>query len=251
MRIRITPLLHSIAVTSLLQFSVLGSESGDGPVPVTASASPEARALLQVLYSISGEHTLTGQHNYPNTKDTYTLRTAQVCGKVPAVFGQDFGFAAPGNQDAAAARPDVIAEIKRQVVLLDWAHNQFKKFGRPSVEALGALEILKGIEEGQSFFCVQYAHLYASAAASLGWVDRELALRRHQDPLGGGSTEHLTTELWCNQHRKWVMMDPTANLHIEKDGIPLNGFGPAGVESHEPVWGSRSGLRGGDRTVRL
>ena len=55
-------------------------------------------------------------------------------------------------------------------------------------------------------------------------MDRELALRRHQDPPGGGSTEHLTTEIWSDQHRKWVMMDPTANMHIEKDGIPLNGF---------------------------
>jgi mannan endo-1,4-beta-mannosidase len=503
------------------------------PAPVVADASPEAKALLALLHSISGKYTLTGQHNYPNTKDTYTLSTAQVCGKTPAVFGQDFGFAAPGSQDAAAARPDIIAEIQRQhekgsiitlcwhavrptddepvtfrgsvqgkltdqqwhdlltpgtqlhsrwcaqvdviagylkelqaahipvlwrpyhemngdwfwwggrrgthgtialyrqlfdrfqnyhklnnllwvwsvdrptspqrqfadyfpgtnyfdvaaldvyqsdfkrdyyqglvklaagkpaalaevgpapalavleeqpgwawwmtwagfvggsrggdtnalrelvnaprslslsdrayrvaigplraasgrseigpasnqsgaravplqkldglpyvrseyterfrfdtftnpklkelrqryqldavvapgndeferqILLLDWVHHQFRNFGRPSAETTDALQILKGIEEGKAYFCAQYAHLYASAAASLGWVDRELALRRHQDPPGGGSTEHLTTEIWSNQHRKWVMMDPTANMHLEKGGIPLNGF---------------------------
>ena len=80
---------------------------------------------MQILYGVSGRYTLTGQHNYPNTKDTFTQRTAEVCGKVPAVFGQDFGFAAPGNQDAAAARPDIIAEIKRQhqkgsIITLCW-----------------------------------------------------------------------------------------------------------------------------------
>lgn len=68
--------------------------------------------------------------------------------------------------------------------------------------------------EGHTFFCAQYAQVFVSAAASLGWVDRELALRRHQDPPAGGSTEHSTTEIWSNQHRKWVMMDPTANMHI-------------------------------------
>jgi mannan endo-1,4-beta-mannosidase len=514
--------------------TVPGAARSEGvPAPVTPDASPEVKALLGLLLEISGKCTLTGQHNYPNTKDSYTRRAAQVCGKIPAVFGQDFGFAAPGNQDAAAARPDIIAEIKRQhekgsiitlcwhavrptddepvdfrgsvqgkltdqqwadllkpgtdlherwcaqvdviagylkelqgahipvlwrpyhemngdwfwwggrrgtngtialyrqlfdrfqnrhhlnnllwvwsvdrpigpqrqfadyfpginyldvtaldvyqsdfkqdyyegllklsagkpmalaevgpapmlpvieqqprwawwmtwagfvggrrggdtnalrelvnaprswslndpayraaiapihgslrltgarsgtiqlgaraatirkldtlpyvqsehtelfrfdaytnpklkelrqrytldevvapgrdeferqVLLLDWVHHQFKKFGRPSKETTDALEILKGIDEGQSYFCVQYAHLYASAAASLGWVDRELALRRHQDPPGGGSTEHLTTEIWSNQHRKWIMMDPTANMHLEKDGVPLNGF---------------------------
>jgi mannan endo-1,4-beta-mannosidase len=127
---------YSIALTTLLAFSgwlvpvsyicVCAAEpAGAVPAPVSVDASPEAKALLQMLYGLSGKYTLTGQHNYPNTKDTFTRRTAQVCGKVPAVFGQDFGFAAPGNQDAAAARPDIIAEVKRQhqegsIITLCW-----------------------------------------------------------------------------------------------------------------------------------
>jgi hypothetical protein len=115
-------------------------------------------------------------------------------------------------------------EFDRQVLLLDWVHRQFKKFGRPSTEANGALEILMTVQEGHTFFCAQYAHVLVSAAASLGWVDRELALRRHKDAPGGGSAEHSTTEIWSNQYRKWVMMDPTANMHIEKNGVPLNAY---------------------------
>ena len=93
--------------------------------PVTPNASPEATALLKYLYRISGQHTMTGQHNYPNTKDASTVRVTQLYGKVPAVFGQDFGFAAPGDKDAAAARPDMIAECKRQwesgaIITLCW-----------------------------------------------------------------------------------------------------------------------------------
>lgn len=115
-------------------------------------------------------------------------------------------------------------EFDRQVLLLDWVHHRFTKFGRPSVAAEGALEILQAIEEGHTFFCSQYAHVFVSAAASLGWVDRELALRRHQDPPGGGSSEHSTTEIWSNQFRKWIMMDPTAKMYLEKEGIPLNAY---------------------------
>jgi mannan endo-1,4-beta-mannosidase len=93
--------------------------------PVTPNASPEAKALLQFLYSISGAHTMTGQHNFPNTKDASTRRAAEIYGKTPAIFGQDFGFAAPGDKDAAAARPDIIAEVKRQytngaIIALCW-----------------------------------------------------------------------------------------------------------------------------------
>ena len=93
--------------------------------PVTPHASPEAVALLKYIHGISGKHTLTGQHNYPATKDTSTLEAAEVWGKTPAVFGQDFGFAKPGDKDAVAARPDIIAEVKRQyangaIITLCW-----------------------------------------------------------------------------------------------------------------------------------
>jgi mannan endo-1,4-beta-mannosidase len=93
--------------------------------PVTPNASPEAVALLKYIHGISGQHTLTGQHNYPATKDTSTLEAAKAWGKTPAVFGQDFGFAKPGDKDAVAARPDIIAEVKRQyeqgsIIALCW-----------------------------------------------------------------------------------------------------------------------------------
>ena len=116
-------------------------------------------------------------------------------------------------------------EFEKQVLLMDWAHQQFKKFGQPSTNSKGALEILKGIDEGHRFFCSQYAQLLVSAAASLGWVDRPLALRRHQGVAKvGGSTEHSVTEIWSNQHRKWVMLDPTSNMYLERDGVPLNAY---------------------------
>ena len=116
-------------------------------------------------------------------------------------------------------------EFDRQVLLMDWTHQQFKKFGQPTTGAKGALEILKAIDDGHAFFCSQYAQLLVSAAASMGWVDRSLALRRHQGVAKvGGSTEHSVTEIWSNQHRKWVMLDPTSNLFLEKHGVPLNAY---------------------------
>src|SRR5206468_5067503 len=77
---------------------------------------------------------------------------------------------------------DVVAqgkdEFEKQVLLNDWVHRRFKKFGQPSTKARGALEVLKGIGEGQTYFGAQYAEALASTAASLCWVDRLLALRR-------------------------------------------------------------------------
>ncbi len=115
-------------------------------------------------------------------------------------------------------------EFDKQILLLDWTHHQFKKFGTPSAQPQGALAILKCVEEGHTFFCAHYASTFVSAAASLGWVDRALSLRRHKDYPGAGAPEHTSTEIWSNQYRKWVMLDPTANLYVEKEGLPLSGY---------------------------
>src|SRR4051812_2767786 len=114
-------------------------------------------------------------------------------------------------------------EFEKQLLLLDWVNHRFKKFGKPSSQARGASEILKAIDGGHTFFCSQYGDVFVSAAAAMGWVDRAMALRRPDD-WGSGSTEHTSTEIWSNQFRKWVMLDPTFAMYVEKDGVPLNAY---------------------------
>src|SRR5438105_3886312 len=115
------------------------------------------------------------------------------------------------------------SEFDRQVLLLDWVNHRFKKFGRPSSPARGALKILEAVDEGNSFFCSHYGDVMVSAAASLGWIDRPLALRR-PDKMGQGSTEHTSTEIWSNQYGKWILFDPTFAMYMEKDGVPLSAY---------------------------
>ncbi|MDB6031780.1 MAG: putative lipoprotein, partial [Verrucomicrobiales bacterium] len=163
----------------------------------------------------------------------YTVKTIEALPCVEDVYTKRFHFDAFENPKLKELRSrykldDVIApgkdEFEKQVMLMDWTHRQFKKFGKPSADAKGALEILQCIEGGHTFFCAHYAKVLVSSAASLGWVDRELALRRHQGSAKDGSSEHSTTEIWSNQHRKWVMLDPTSNMYLEKEGIPLNAW---------------------------
>ena len=82
--------------------------------PVTANASPEVRAVLQMLHDISGKYTLTGQHNYPNTKSRNSEFAAKYTGKTPAIFASDWGFAKTGDTDSYLARPDIVQEMIRQ-----------------------------------------------------------------------------------------------------------------------------------------
>jgi mannan endo-1,4-beta-mannosidase len=93
--------------------------------PVTPNASPEATALLQLLYDISGKYTLTGQHNFPNTKSRNSQFAAKYIGKTPIIFGSDWGQAKAGDTDSYLARPDIVQEAIRQhqmgaIVALCW-----------------------------------------------------------------------------------------------------------------------------------
>ncbi|MBN2011233.1 hypothetical protein JW960_17955 [candidate division KSB1 bacterium] len=81
---------------------------------VTPHASPEAKALLELFYRISGNHILTGQHNYPNTRDRNSQFAAQYIGKTPIIWSTDMGFAKAGDTDSYLARPDIVEEAKRQ-----------------------------------------------------------------------------------------------------------------------------------------
>ena len=93
--------------------------------PVNPDATPEAKALLHYLYSISGTHTLTGQHNFPGQPEYSTnLVTAQTR-QDPALYGTDWGFAAAGDKDSAYVRHDLVGELIRRwqagsVITLCW-----------------------------------------------------------------------------------------------------------------------------------
>jgi mannan endo-1,4-beta-mannosidase len=82
--------------------------------PVNPHASPQAKALLEMYYALSGNYTLTGQHNYPATGDRNSRFAAEYSGKTPAIWSTDMGFAAEGDYDSYLARPDIVKEAIRQ-----------------------------------------------------------------------------------------------------------------------------------------
>ena len=186
---------------------------------------------LALFGSLAGDEVVVGQP-FPLQGQTFTLRRLVTLPYVESEYTDRFHFDSWENPKLDELRRrhrlhEVIAreanEFDQQVAPNDWTHRQFQKFGQPSTAAQGALQILSATEAGHTFFCSQYAEVLVSAAASVGWVSRPLALRRHRGVAEvGGSTEHSVTEVWSNQYGKWIMLDPTLNLYVEKGGIPLN-----------------------------
>jgi len=95
------------------------------PAPVNPHATPEARALLKYIASISGQGIITGQHNYPNVGSRYTDLAYDLTGKYPGLFGEDFGFSAGDDKDSVLSRPATVEEVERQwrngaIIALTW-----------------------------------------------------------------------------------------------------------------------------------
>lgn len=94
-------LLGMILIT-ILSFNALSQK------PVNSSASEETCKLLQLIYSISGKGTLTGQHCYPLYHDILVERVHNNTGHYPCVFGQDFGFSPAKTLDGINFRQRVV-----------------------------------------------------------------------------------------------------------------------------------------------
>jgi len=93
--------------------------------PVTPNASPESTKLLEYIYSISGKHTITGQHCAPLVGDTRLPVVHRMTKRYPALFGQDFGFSYPGYWDGINFRQRIVDDaIRRQnegfIISLMW-----------------------------------------------------------------------------------------------------------------------------------
>ena len=76
--------------------------------PVNKNATPEAKTLLEYIYSISGKKTMAGQHAAPLMNTVPLSVTHRMTKNYPAVFGQDFGFSYPGYWDGTNFRQRIV-----------------------------------------------------------------------------------------------------------------------------------------------
>jgi len=116
------------------------------------------------------------------------------------------------------------SELEKFMRLRGWVAKQWKY--RPPFDVYppwDAHEILKA----KSGFCVQFAIVYMQCCLSLGYQARFVF---GYNP--GWGTGHEVCEVWSNELRKWVVMDPCGDVHH----VDLRSGGPLGMlEIHDRV----------------
>ena len=160
------------------------------------------------------------------------VRTMDVLPLVRNEFSDRFKFDCFGEASLKTLRrqeklDEVVApgktEFEKQALLSHWAHKRVKHFGGPPANApVDALGILKCVDANQTFNCGYIAEVLREGLMSMGYVSRQIGLKgAHGD---GNGDEHSVVEVWSNQYRKWIILDPTLDMYFVKGGTPLNSF---------------------------
>jgi hypothetical protein len=109
------------------------------------------------------------------------------------------------------------SEFEEMALLKDWVYTRIPyDLNYNDSELRNALHILRRARKGDSFLCTTKSMVFMQCAVSLGWTSRLIFLKKPTQE------EHAGNDIWSNQYRKWIYMDPTWNIHIERHGIPLS-----------------------------
>ncbi len=105
------------------------------------------------------------------------------------------------------------SEFQKQLILKNWVRQRWS-IGEPNNVSynFNALDILERAQKGEKFFCSEYATTYVQALAALGMTARYVGLFKG----------HVVVEVWSNEFDKWIVMEPSFNIHYEFSGVPLN-----------------------------
>lgn len=117
------------------------------------------------------------------------------------------------------------SEFEQILALRNWVSSRWDH-GYCNIERNSSTgwEFLQRAEKGECFTCAVYAFTLTEVYTSMGFVARNLTIGKANSDFIGPRDEvgHCVTEVWCNELRKWVLMDADAAAHFELKGVPLN-----------------------------
>ncbi|MHB9028905.1 MAG: transglutaminase domain-containing protein [Candidatus Latescibacterota bacterium] len=119
-----------------------------------------------------------------------------------------------------AGLEEMIKNSKNDLELIekisDWANIHWGHTQPLPYPAWDAHEILDRAEKGDAFWCTFKAALFVQACNAAGLTARMLGI----NPFD--SAAHTVTEVYNNDLRKWMLVDPWLNCWFERDGIPMS-----------------------------
>lgn len=111
-------------------------------------------------------------------------------------------------------------DFDKILLLKEWVRKQLKQPGTsasyPPWDALVLLDWVRG--KKVQVLCGHYAVLFVQSLTGLGMPARYVDLST-EDNQG-----HFVTEVWSDDFKKWILVDPYSDLYYQREGVPLSGL---------------------------
>jgi hypothetical protein len=107
-------------------------------------------------------------------------------------------------------------ELELVQKICNWSNSQWGHMQPMPYPAWDSHEILDKAEKGDAFWCTFKSALFVHACNAAGLTARMLGINIKD------SYAHTVTEVYINDFRKWMLVDPWMNCYYERDAVPLS-----------------------------
>jgi hypothetical protein len=116
-----------------------------------------------------------------------------------------------------------LSDIEIIIRAMEWVSTQWKHDGNNAPpKNISSYEILKNVERGQRYRCVEFGKVLKDILLSLGYVSRTVGLKNENVAYGGRGMGHVASEVWSNSLRKWIFVDPQFSIYAKHGEKFLN-----------------------------
>ncbi|MEW5675458.1 transglutaminase-like domain-containing protein [Flavobacterium enshiense] len=113
-------------------------------------------------------------------------------------------------------------DFEKITKIQSWVQSRWKHNGDNVPEKNDALFILREAEKGKQFRCVEYSIVAGQCLQSLGFTVRGLGLMSKDINDVKSGAGHVVNEVYLNDLKKWVFIDPQYDIITTYKGNPLN-----------------------------
>lgn len=128
-------------------------------------------------------------------------------------------------------------DLDKVLIITHWVHNLWKHDGSNAPKDNDPISILREVQLGQRFRCVEYAVVINGCLNAVGIPSRVVGLKTEDVETRKSGAGHVVVEAYIEKLDKWVMIDGQWNAIVTIDGMPLNS-----VELQEAIAENRSSI---------
>ena len=113
-------------------------------------------------------------------------------------------------------------DLDKILIVTNWIHNLWEHDGSNQPKKRDPISILREVQKGEQFRCVEYAVVINGCLNALGIPSRVIGLKTKDVETRKSGAGHVVVEAYLRDLNKWVMVDGQWNVIPIHNGEPIN-----------------------------